>query len=108
MEESTKGKKEVIKLSKDEVFKPFLHKFVLVFFDDILIYSKSMEEHVGHLETVLGLLEEHHFFIKLAKCEFVQEELEYLGHIISGNGVKVDNRKIETMVDWSDVAVRQF
>ena len=59
-----------------------------------------MEEHVGHLETVLGLLEEHNFFIKLAKCEFVQEELEYLRHIISGKGVKVDNKKIETMVDW--------
>ena len=58
-----------------------------------------MEEHVGQLETALGLLEEHHFFIKLAKCEFVQEELEYLGHIISENGVKVDRKKIETMVD---------
>ena len=56
----------------NEVFKPFLRKFVLVFFDDILVYSTSMEEHIGQLKVVLGLLEQHHFFIKLSKCEFVQ------------------------------------
>ena len=84
----------------NEVFKPFLRKFVLVFFDDILVYSTSLEEHIGQLQVVLGLLEQHHFFIKLSKCEFVQRELEYLGHIISGEGVKVDPKKIEAMVDW--------
>ena len=60
----------------NEVFRPFLRKSVLVFFDDILVYSPSMEEHIGHLEVVLRLLEQHHFFIKLAMCEFVQKELE--------------------------------
>ena len=82
------------------IFRPYLRKFVLVFFDDILIYSRSMEEHLLQLELVLGVLEQHHFFIKMSKCDFVQGELEYLGHIISGNGVKVDARKIEAMVDW--------
>ena len=73
---------------------------MLVFFDDILVYSKSLEEHLKQLELVLGILEQHRFFIKMPKCDFVQEELQYIGHIISGAGVKVDLRKIEAMVDW--------
>ncbi|XP_038979199.1 uncharacterized protein LOC120109538 [Phoenix dactylifera] len=84
----------------NEVFRPYLRKFMLVFFDDILVYSHSMEEHVKHLEVVLSILEKHHFYIKPSKCAFAQKELEYLGHIISGEGVKVDQRKIEAMVDW--------
>ncbi|KAK0595099.1 hypothetical protein LWI29_003584 [Acer saccharum] len=59
-----------------------------------------MEEHLEQLELVLGILEQHLFFIKMSKCDFVQEELQYLGHIISSAGVKVDPRKIEAMVDW--------
>ncbi|XP_042962448.1 uncharacterized protein LOC122296713 [Carya illinoinensis] len=84
----------------NSIFKPLLRKFVLVFFDDILVYSKTIEEHKQHLEKVLTILEEHHFFIKATKCAFMEKELEYLGHFISGDGVKVDHRKIEAMVDW--------
>ncbi|XP_042984723.1 uncharacterized protein LOC122313630 [Carya illinoinensis] len=82
------------------IFKPLLRKFVLVFFDDILVYSKTIEEHKSHLRIVMKILEEHHFFIKASKCAFMKKKLEYLGHFISGEGVKVDQRKIEAMVDW--------
>ncbi|XP_042976318.1 uncharacterized protein LOC122307482 [Carya illinoinensis] len=84
----------------NSIFKPLLRKFVLVFFDNILIYSKTIEEHKQHLEKVLTILEEHQFFIKATKCAFMKKELEYLGHFISGDGVKVYHRKIEAMVDW--------
>ncbi|XP_042948527.1 uncharacterized protein LOC122281239 [Carya illinoinensis] len=83
------------------IFKSLLRKFVLVFFYDILVYSKTIEEHKSHLRIVMKILEEHHFFIKASKCAFMENELEYLGHFISGEGVKVDQRKIEAMVDWS-------
>ncbi|XP_042980015.1 uncharacterized protein LOC122310203 [Carya illinoinensis] len=82
------------------IFKSLLRRCVLVFFDDILVYSKTIEEHKNHLRVVMGILEEHHFFIKAFKCAFMEKELEYLGHFISGEGVKVDQRKIEAMVDW--------
>ncbi|XP_038982115.1 uncharacterized protein LOC120110620 [Phoenix dactylifera] len=84
----------------NKVFKLHLRKFVIVFFDDILVYSKSKEEHMKHLDQVLSILEEHNFYIKPSKCAFMQEELEYLGHIVSGQGVMVDPRKIEAMTDW--------
>ncbi|XP_040998183.1 uncharacterized protein K02A2.6-like [Juglans microcarpa x Juglans regia] len=76
------------------IFKPLLRKFVLVFFDDILVYSKNIEDHKLHLKVVMKILEEHHIFIKVSKCAFMEKELEYLGHFISGEGVKVDQRKI--------------
>ncbi|CAA0843123.1 Uncharacterized mitochondrial protein AtMg00860, partial [Striga hermonthica] len=84
----------------NSIFKEYLHKFVLVFFDDILIYSKSWGEHLGHLRVVLEILEANSFHIKPSKCSFGQMMVEYLGHFISHEGVKVDPRKIEAMVDW--------
>ena len=75
------------------ILRPHLWKFVLVFFDDILVYSTSEEEHRRHLEIVLGLLEENQFYIKLTKCEFWQEELEYLGHIISHESVNKRSKR---------------
>ncbi|XP_038977863.1 uncharacterized protein LOC120108346 [Phoenix dactylifera] len=89
-----------LQATMNEVFRAYLRKFVLVFFDDILVYSRTMEEHEEHLGVVLRLLEKHHFYIKASKCAFAQPELEYLGHFISGEGVRVDQRKIEAMVDW--------
>ena len=69
------------------IFKPFLGKFVLVFFDDIIIYRKSWEEHVKHVEMVLQLLKEKQLYVKPSKCFFGVKEVEYLGHTISHEGV---------------------
>lgn len=77
-----------------------IHKMVLVFFDDILIYSKSSEEHLHHVREVFHLLRQHQLAVKFKKCAFGQSELEYLGHIISDVGVKVDRTKISAMLDW--------
>ena len=78
----------------NDIFRAHLHKFVLVFFDDILIYSHSLESHLLHLRTVFNILREHGFFVKKSKCRFGQPEVEYLGHIISQKGVAVDPSKI--------------
>ncbi|CAA0834237.1 Uncharacterized mitochondrial protein AtMg00860, partial [Striga hermonthica] len=84
----------------NSIFNEYLRKFVLVFFDDILVYSKSWVEHLEHLRLVLEVLEANSFHIKPSKCSFGQEMVEYLGHFITYEGVKVDPRKIEAMVDW--------
>lgn len=84
----------------NRIFKPYLRKYVLMFFDDILIYSRSKKDHLKHLDQVQEILEEHYFFIKPSTCSFAQNKLDYLGHIISEEGVKVDQRKIEAMIDW--------
>uniref|UniRef100_A0A2N9J8Y4 Reverse transcriptase n=1 Tax=Fagus sylvatica TaxID=28930 RepID=A0A2N9J8Y4_FAGSY len=84
----------------NEVFKPYLRKFVLVFFDDILVYSQDLEQHVGHLEIVLQVLLQHMLFAKLSKCVFAVQEVEYLGHIISGHGVQTDPKKTAAMTAW--------
>ena len=84
----------------NSIFKPFLRKFVLVFFDDILIYSKSWKDHVEHVDRVLQLLEEKQLFSKRSKCFFGVQEVEYLGHIVSHEGVKVDPSKIKAIKEW--------
>ncbi|KAL4022424.1 hypothetical protein IC575_016156 [Cucumis melo] len=81
------------------VFKPYLRKFVLVFFDDILVYNKNEDEHVVHLGKVLSSLREHSLYAN-KKCSFAQPKIEYLGHIISGGGVEVDLEKIRSIADW--------
>lgn len=81
----------------DAVFKPFLRKFVLIFFDDILVYSSSLSDHIGHLRLVLETLAKHQLYAKKSKCMFAYEEVEYLGHLISGEGVKTDLRKTTDM-----------
>jgi hypothetical protein len=74
----------------NSIFKPFLQKFVLLFFDDILIYSKSCEDPIQHVENVLQLLKEQQLYAKPSKCFFGVKKVEYLVHIVSHEGVKVD------------------
>jgi hypothetical protein len=84
----------------NHVFHPFLHHFVLVFFDDILIYSKTWTTHLSHVDQVLHLLSQHQIFLKQSKCAFGASEVEYLGHIFNKDGVRVDPKKIEAMQYW--------
>ncbi|KAJ4802055.1 polyprotein [Rhynchospora pubera] len=84
----------------NHVFKPYLRKFVLVFFDDILIYSPDEETHKIHLAKTLEVLQQHKLFAKRSKCEFGMLQLEYLGHIISQQGIATDPSKIEAMTNW--------
>ncbi|GJT52264.1 retrotransposon-related protein [Tanacetum coccineum] len=84
----------------NEVFAPFLRKFVLVFFDDILVFSKDMTEHAKHLELVLDTMESQQLYAKMSKCVFGTTQVEYLGHVISGKGVSTDSTKVQVMRDW--------
>nr|GEU41725.1 putative mitochondrial protein [Tanacetum cinerariifolium] len=84
----------------NSVFKPFLRKFTLVFFDDILVYSPSIHEHIEHLRMVLQVMREHHLFAKQSKCVFGTTQVNYLGHVISTKGVSTDPSKIKDMQEW--------
>jgi hypothetical protein len=77
----------------NKLLKPYLQKFVLVFFDDILIYSHTWDNHLLHVDKVLHLLQENQLFVKNTKCSFGANEVEYLGHIVSRYGVKVDPKR---------------
>lgn len=80
----------------NSIFAPYLRKFVLVFMDDILVYS-PLESHVQHLKLVLQLLKQHQLYAKMSKCSFAATSLEYLGHIISADGVATDPEKTRIM-----------
>ncbi|KAK1698231.1 hypothetical protein QYE76_014928, partial [Lolium multiflorum] len=84
----------------NKIFMNFLDKFVVVFIDDILIYSKTEEEHEQHLEAVLDTLREHQLYAKFSKCEFWLREVGFLGHILSAGGIAVDPAKIKTVTEW--------
>ena len=84
----------------NKVFKPYLRKFILVFFDDILVYSRSVEEHEEHLRTVLQVLREEKLFANRKKCLFAQEQIEYLGHVVTRDGVAADPSKVKAMLEW--------
>jgi hypothetical protein len=84
----------------NSVLAPCLWRFVLVFMDDILVYSPSLDTHLEHLSTVLKLLREAKLFVKASKCSFACASLEYLGHIISAAGVATDPQKTKAMLDW--------
>jgi hypothetical protein len=82
-------------------FGEYLDKFVIIFLDDILVYSKSEEEHEHHLRIVLQVLREHQLYAKLSKCPFYQNKIHYLGHVISEEGITVDPEKIEAIKGWT-------
>nr|KYP47050.1 Retrovirus-related Pol polyprotein from transposon 17.6 [Cajanus cajan] len=84
----------------NDLLRPFLQKIVLVFFDDILVYSESFTVHLFHLRSVLQLLLENHYQAKLFKCVFGVQSVAYLGHIITGTGVLPDPKKIKAIQDW--------
>jgi hypothetical protein len=84
----------------NHIFNPYLRKFILVFFDDILVYSKDFEAHIGHLKLTLELLRQHQLYAKKSKCRFGVKEVDYLGHIVSNLGVCADPNKIKAVLDW--------
>ncbi|GJU83634.1 putative reverse transcriptase domain-containing protein [Tanacetum coccineum] len=96
----------------NRVCKPYLDKFVIVFIDDILIYSKSKEDHEEHLKIILGLLKKEKLYAKFSKCDFWLDSVQFLGHVIDSEGVHVDPSKIEAIKNWAvpttPTEVRQF
>jgi hypothetical protein len=85
----------------NKVFMVYLGKFVVVFIDDILIYSRSEEGHEEHLRLVLQKLREHRLYAKLSKCEFWMKQVAFLGHVISKGGISVDPNKVHDVLSWN-------
>ncbi|GJV69542.1 hypothetical protein Tco_1485051 [Tanacetum coccineum] len=96
----------------NRVSKPYLDKFMIVFIDDILIYSKSKGEHAEHLKLILKLLKKEELYVKFSKCEFWLSKVQFLGHVIDSEGIHVDPAKIESIKDWASpktpTEIRQF
>jgi hypothetical protein len=84
----------------NKVFMEYLDKFVVVFVDDILVLSKTEEEHVVHLRLVLQKLREHKLYTKRSKCEFWLKEISFLGHVVSNGGIAVDPSKVKDVLNW--------
>ena len=85
----------------NEVFRPYLRKFVLVFFDVVLIYITTPKLHLQHLAKVLELLSSHELYANQKKCEFWRQNVAFLGHVIGENGVAVDQTKVQAIITWS-------
>ena len=96
----------------NDIFHTTLRRYVLVFFDDILIYSKTCEEHLVHLTMIFDTLLQNQLYVNRSKCLFGQQKVDYLGHIISSNGVSIDPKKIQSMESWPTpttiIALRGF
>ena len=84
----------------NRVFKPYLDKFVVVFIDDVLVYSKNKEEHEEHLRIVLQTLRDRQLYAKFSKCQFWLSEIAFLGHVISAEGIQVDVSKVKAITEW--------
>ncbi|GBG63145.1 hypothetical protein CBR_g36914 [Chara braunii] len=87
--------------SMNDVFRPWLDKFVVVYLDDILVFSRTLQEHQGHLRQVLEKLREANFKINAKKCEWVKTQVLYLGHVLDGDGIRPEDSKIAAIRDWS-------
>lgn len=85
----------------NDLLRPYLRKFVLVFFDDIIIYSINLHDHLSHLQVVFELLQSNYFVVKLPKCVFVMHQVDYLSHVISADGVAPNPKKVKAILDWS-------
>ncbi|GJV91756.1 putative reverse transcriptase domain-containing protein [Tanacetum coccineum] len=96
----------------NRVCKPYLDKFVIVFIDDILIYSRNKEEHANHLRIILELLKKEKLYAKFSKCDFWIRIVQFLGHLIDSQGLHVDPAKIEAVKNWTSpttpTEIRQF
>ncbi|XP_028186662.1 uncharacterized protein LOC114373392 [Glycine soja] len=96
----------------NDTLRLYLRKYATVFFDDILVYNSDLASHVTHLESVIATLSERQFLLRQSKCLFAQNQLNYLGHIISANGIAPDPDKISAMLAWpipsSPMALRNF
>ena len=91
----------VFQAQMNRIFREHLGKFVLVYLDDIYVYSRTAEDHIVHLEKVMEILRENKFYAKLSKCEFNKPELPFLGHIVGRNGLKVDPKKVYVITEWT-------
>ncbi len=88
----------------NEVFPEFLHQFVIVYIDDILIYYRNLAEHLLHVKKVLEKIHQHHLYLKLEKCEFHTTSVHFLGYVIDQHGIQMDQRKVEAIRDWPQPA----
>ncbi len=84
----------------NEVFNDMLNRFVLIYIDDILIYSTSLESHIQHIKLVLQRLSEHHLYVKAEKCEFPISSIFFLGYVLSAGGARMDQSKVQAVVEW--------
>ena len=84
----------------NQVFQQYLDRFVIVFIDDILVYSKTRAEHARHLKLVLRSLREHRLYAKFSKCQFWLSQIAFLGHVISAQGIQVDPQKVAAVENW--------
>ena len=84
----------------NKIFHPYLDRFVVVYLDDIVVYSHTLEDHVQHLRTVFQVLKENELYVKKEKCSFAQQRVHFLGHIIEGGKLKMDPKKIQAIIEW--------
>src|SRR5260370_9745422 len=93
----------------DEVFSTYLDIFIIVYLDDIVVYSKTLDQHLHHLELVFKKLREHKLYAKLEKCSFMQRQIKFLGHLVSADGIRVNPSKVKAIMDWpAPTNVKEF
>ena len=86
----------------NDIFSTYLEVFVVVYLDDILVYSADLESHIKHVKTVLELLRQNHLYAKASKCLFHAKQVEYLGYIVGSDGLSMDQSKIARILDWPE------